>query len=56
MIELICRDNLRKLLEEARRVDKTPTELIYGKVENAIYLGVPFNKFLYEGGVDTGQS
>jgi hypothetical protein len=42
------------LLDEVRRVDKTPTELIYGKVENVIYLGVPFNKFLYEGGINIG--
>jgi len=35
-IELICRDNLRKLFDEAKRVDKTPTELVYGKVEDAI--------------------
>jgi leucine dehydrogenase len=54
-IESICRDNLRKLLDEAKRVDKTPTELIYGKVENAIFLGVPFNKYLYEGDIDIGQ-
>ena len=53
-IELICRDNLRKLLDEAKRADKTPTELIYGKVEDALYLGIPFNKWLYEGGVDIG--
>jgi len=53
-IELICRDNLRKLLDEAKRVDKTPTELIYGKVEDALYLGIPFNKLLYQGGVDIG--
>ncbi len=53
-IELICRDNLRKLLDEAKRADKTPTELIYGKVEDALYLGIPFNKLLYEGGVDIG--
>ncbi|MGD2064947.1 MAG: Glu/Leu/Phe/Val dehydrogenase family protein, partial [Dehalococcoidia bacterium] len=53
-IESICRDNLRRLLDEARRVDKTPTELIYDKVENAIFLGVPFNKYLYEGGVGLG--
>jgi len=51
-IELICRDNLRKLLDEAKRVDKTPTELIYGKVEDAIYSGVSFSELLYEGGVD----
>jgi hypothetical protein len=54
LIKSICRDNLRKLLDEAKRVDKTPTELIYDKVENAIYSGVPFNKLLYEGGVDIG--
>ena len=53
-IELICRDNLRKLLDEAKRADKTPTELIYGKVEDALYLGIPFNKLLYQGGVDIG--
>ena len=53
-IELICGDNLRKLLDEAKRVDKTPTELIYDKVENALYLGIPFNKLLYEEGVDIG--
>jgi len=51
-IELTCRDNLRKLLDEAKRVNKTPTELIYDKVEDAVYSGVPFNKLLYEGGVD----
>jgi glutamate dehydrogenase/leucine dehydrogenase len=47
-IELICRDNLRKLLEEAKRVNKTPTELIYDKVENAIYSGVSFSELLYK--------
>jgi leucine dehydrogenase len=52
LIELTCGDNLRKLLDEAKSVNKTPTELIYDKVENAIYSGVPFNKLLYEGGVD----
>ena len=51
-IESICRDNLRKLLDEAKRVDKTPTELLYDKVEDAIYSGVSFNKLLYEGGVE----
>ena len=43
-IESICRDNLRKLLDEAKGANRTPTELIYGKVEDAIYMGVPFNK------------
>jgi len=51
-IELICRDNLRKLLVEAKKVDKTPTELIYNKVEDAIYSGISFGELLYEGGVD----
>jgi len=53
-IELICRDNLGKLLDEAKRVDKTPTELIYDKVEDAIYSGISFSELLYEGGVDVG--
>jgi glutamate dehydrogenase/leucine dehydrogenase len=52
LIELICRDNLRKLLDEAKRVDKIPAELIYDKVEDAIHSGTSFNDLLYEGGVD----
>jgi len=47
-IESICRDNLRKLLDEAQRVNKTPTELIYNKVQDAIYSGVSFSKLLYK--------
>jgi len=47
-IESICRDNLRRLLDEAKRVDKTPTELIYNKVEDAIYSGISFSKLLYK--------
>jgi len=46
-IELICRDNLRKLVDEAKRVRKTPTELLYDKVEDAIYSGVQFSELLY---------
>jgi len=46
-IELICRDNLRKLLYEATRVAKTPTELLYAKIEDAIYSGVSFSELLY---------
>jgi leucine dehydrogenase len=46
-IESICRDNLRKLLDEAKRVDKTPTELIYDKVEDAIDSGISFGELLY---------
>ena len=53
-IESICRDNLRKLLDEAKKVDRTPTEIIYDKVENAIYMGVPFYECIYEGDVDIG--
>jgi len=49
-IELICRDNLRKLLDEAKRADKTPTEMLYDKVEDAICSGAPFSEMLYEGG------
>ena len=47
-IELICRDNLRKLLDEAKRAGKTPTELLYDKVEDAVYSGSQFNEFLKE--------
>jgi hypothetical protein len=39
LIELICRDNLRKLLDEAKRVNKTPTELIYDKVVSFLGAG-----------------
>ena len=44
-IESICRENLRKLLDEAKRVGKTPTELLYDKVEEVVYSGVQFNEF-----------
>jgi len=46
-IELVCRDNLRKLLDEAKRTGKTPTELLYNKVEDAVYSGVQFSELLY---------
>ncbi len=36
-IELVCRDNFRQLLEEAEKTGKTPTELVYEKVEDAVY-------------------
>ncbi len=36
-IELPCRTNFRKLLEEAKETGKTPTELVYEKVEGIIY-------------------
>jgi glutamate dehydrogenase/leucine dehydrogenase len=47
-IESICRDNLRKLLDEAKRLDKTPTEMLYNKVADAIYSGASFSKLLYK--------
>lgn len=42
-IELPCRTNFRKLLEEAKEEGKTPTELVYGKVEHMVYSGMEFN-------------
>jgi len=38
-IELACRTNFRKLVEEARETGKTPTELVYEKVEAMVYSG-----------------
>jgi leucine dehydrogenase len=46
-IELICRDNLGKLLHKAKRAGKTPTELLYDEVEEAVYSGVQFSELLY---------
>ena len=43
-IELACRTNFRKLLEEAREMGKTPTELVYEKVEAMVYSGSRFGK------------
>jgi len=45
-IELVCRDNLRKLLEEAKRTGRTPTELVYEKVEDMVYSGAEFGEEL----------
>jgi glutamate dehydrogenase/leucine dehydrogenase len=45
-IELVCRDNLRKLLEEAKRTGRTPTELVYEKIENMVYSGAEFSEAL----------
>jgi len=45
-IELVCRDNLRKLLEEAKGTGRTPTELVYEKVEDMVYSGVEFGEAL----------
>lgn len=44
-IELVCRDNISKLLHETRRTGKTPTELAYESVENAVYnIGTKFSE------------
>ncbi|MDH5781044.1 MAG: amino acid dehydrogenase [Dehalococcoidia bacterium] len=45
-IEKVCGDNLRKLLEEAKRTGKTPTELVYEKIEDMVYSGVEFGEAL----------
>ena len=45
-MESICRDNLSGLLDEAKRIGKTPTELVYEKVENAVYSGAQFSEEL----------
>lgn len=45
-IELVCKDNLRKLLEEAKETGKTPTELVYEKVEEMVYSGAGFSEAL----------
>lgn len=46
-IELVCRDNFRKLLEEAKETGKTPTELVYEKVEETVYSGVEFSELTW---------
>ena len=45
-IKLVCGDNLRKLLEEAKRMGRTPTELVYEKVEDMVYSGAEFSEAL----------
>lgn len=42
-IELLCHTNFRKLLEEAEKRGKTPTELAYEKVEAMVYSGAGFS-------------
>jgi glutamate dehydrogenase/leucine dehydrogenase len=42
-IELTCRTNFRKLLEEAKEKRKTPTELVYEQVEDMVYGGAQQN-------------
>jgi len=46
-IELVCRDNFRKLLEEAEKTGKTPTELVYKKVEDTVYSGAEFSELTW---------
>jgi glutamate dehydrogenase/leucine dehydrogenase len=43
-IELPCRTNFRKLLEEARETGKTLTEVVYEKVEAVVYSGAAVSK------------
>lgn len=43
-IELVCRDNFRKLLQEARRTGRTPTKLIYEQIEHMVYSGAEFGE------------
>jgi len=38
-IELPCRTHFREFLEQARKTGKTPTELVYEKVEKMVYGG-----------------
>ncbi|MFO7773170.1 MAG: Glu/Leu/Phe/Val dehydrogenase dimerization domain-containing protein [Dehalococcoidia bacterium] len=45
-IEAVCRDNLRRLLEEAKTANKTPTELVYERTENMVYFGADFEDTL----------
>jgi len=42
-IELPCKTNFRKLLEESKQKGKTSTELVYEKVERMVY-GVKANR------------
>jgi leucine dehydrogenase len=43
-IELVCRDNIRSLLEQAESAGKTPTELVYENVEKVVYAGLEFGE------------
>jgi len=45
-IEHICRDDFRRLLEEAKKTGKTPTELVYEKVEDIVFSGADFPESL----------
>jgi len=45
-IERICSDDFRKLLEEAQDTGKTPTEVVYEKVEDLVFSGADFDETL----------
>ena len=45
-IERVCRSNLRLLLEESKITGRTPTELVYKKIEDTVYSGVEFSEAL----------
>ncbi|MFP3975398.1 MAG: Glu/Leu/Phe/Val dehydrogenase dimerization domain-containing protein [Dehalococcoidia bacterium] len=45
-IEHICRDNFRELLEEAKKTGRTPTELVYERVEDIVFSGADFHESL----------
>ena len=45
-IEHICRDDFRRLLEEAQETGKTPTELVYENVEDIVFSGADFPESL----------
>jgi leucine dehydrogenase len=45
-IEAVCRDNFRRLLEEAKTSNKTPTELVYERTENMVYFGADIDETL----------
>ena len=44
-IELPCRTHFRDLLEQARKTGKTPTELVYEKVEKMVYSGRELSQY-----------
>jgi glutamate dehydrogenase/leucine dehydrogenase len=45
-IERICSDDFRRLLEEAQATGKTPTEVVYEKVEDLVFTGADFDETL----------
>lgn len=45
-IESVCRDDFRRLLEDAKTANKTPTELVYERTENKVYFGADLDETL----------